>query len=72
LVGAAAAHRYEQPGDPVEARLDAAFFEPARTRLGSGAWNAAAAKGQALTFEGAIGYALEEPRPTIECTGCVR
>jgi hypothetical protein len=72
LVGTAAAHRYEQPGDPVEARLDAAFFEPAGTRLGSDAWNAAAAKGQALTFEDAIGYALKEPRPTIEYSGFVR
>ena len=63
LVGAADAHRYDQPEDPVEARLDATFFEPARTRCGTDAWNAAAREGSALSFEDAIAYALEEPRP---------
>ena len=62
LVGAAAAHRYGQPQDPVEARLDAAFFEPARTRYGADAWDAAARDGRTLSFEDAIAYALEEPR----------
>jgi predicted ATPase len=61
LVGAADAHRYDQPEDPVEARLEGAFFAPARTRCGSDAWNAAAREGSALTFEGAIAHALEEP-----------
>jgi predicted ATPase/DNA-binding SARP family transcriptional activator len=61
LVGAADAHRYDQPEDPVEARLEVAFFEPARTRCGTGAWNDAAREGSALTFEDAIAYALEEP-----------
>ena len=51
-----------QPEDPVEARLDAAFFEPARARCGTDAWNAAAREGSALSFEDAIAYALEEPR----------
>jgi predicted ATPase/class 3 adenylate cyclase len=62
LVGAAAAHRYGQPEDPVDARLDAAFFEPARTLGGTDAWDATAREGGALSFEDAIAYALEEPR----------
>ncbi len=61
LVGAAAAHRYDKPEDPIETRLDQTFFEPARTRYGPAAWNAAAREGSALTFEAAIAYALEEP-----------
>jgi hypothetical protein len=61
LVGAAGAHRYDMPEDPLEARLEAAFFEPARTRHGPDAWNAAAGEGSALTFDAAIAYALEEP-----------
>ena len=62
LVGAADAQRYDAAEDPVEARLDETFFEPARTRCGAGAWNAAAREGRALSFEDAISYALEEPR----------
>jgi hypothetical protein len=62
LVGAAEAHRYEQPQDPVEARLDETFFEPARARCGNDAWNAAAREGSELSFQDAIAYALEEPR----------
>jgi hypothetical protein len=62
LAGAADAHRYDTPEDPVEARLDATFFEPARTRCGTDAWNAAAREGSVLGFEDAIAYALEEPR----------
>jgi hypothetical protein len=61
LVGAAAAHRCE-PEDPVDARLDAAFFEPARTRYGADAWDAAAHHGNAMSFEDAIAYALDQPR----------
>ena len=61
LVGAADALRYDTPEDPVEARLEAAFFEPARTRCGTAAWNAAAREGSVLGFEDAIAYALEEP-----------
>ena len=61
LVGAADAHRYDKAEDPVEARLEGAFFEPARTRHGTDAWNAAAREGSALSFEDAIAYALEEP-----------
>src|SRR5262249_10627798 len=54
LVGAADEQRYDQPEDPLEARLETTYFEPARARLGTGAWNAAAREGNALTFEGAI------------------
>jgi predicted ATPase len=61
LVGAAGAHRYDRTEDPVEARLEGAFFEPARTRYGTDVWNAAAREGSTLTFEDAIAYALEEP-----------
>jgi len=61
LVGAADTHRCDRTEDPVEPRLDRAFFEPARTRCGTDAWNAAAREGSALTFEDAIAYALEEP-----------
>jgi predicted ATPase/DNA-binding SARP family transcriptional activator len=66
LVGAADAHRYEETQDPVEARLDETFFEPARTRCGTDAWNAAAREGSVLSFEDAIAYALEEPRASAK------
>jgi predicted ATPase/DNA-binding SARP family transcriptional activator len=65
LVGAADAHRYDRPEDPVEARLEGAFFEPARTRCGTDAWNAAAREGSVLSFEDVIACALEEPRAWI-------
>jgi predicted ATPase/class 3 adenylate cyclase len=61
LFGASAAHRYGQPRDPVYDRLDSEFFEPARTRYGPDAWDAAAREGGALSFEEAIAYALQEP-----------
>ena len=61
LVGAADTHRYDNAADPVGARLESTFFEPARTRYGPAAWNAGAREGRALTFEAAIAYALEEP-----------
>jgi hypothetical protein len=61
LVGAATAHRYGQPRDPVDARLDATFFKPARTRHGADTWDAAAREGSVLSFADAIAYALEEP-----------
>jgi hypothetical protein len=62
LVGAADAHRYDKSEDPVEARLDETFFEPARARSRIDAWNTAAREGSTLSFEDAIAYALEEPR----------
>ena len=69
LVGAADAHRYDQPEDPVEATLEAVFFEPARTRCGSHAWDAAAREGGALGFEAAIAYALAEQPVDARTTG---
>jgi hypothetical protein len=58
LSGASAAHRYGQPTGPVEERLHAAYLEPARTRLGAGAWEAAVRDGAALSFGEAIADAL--------------
>jgi hypothetical protein len=60
LSGAAAAHRYGEGADAVDARLESAFLAPARARLGEGAWEAIAAEGAALGFEDAIAYALDE------------
>ena len=62
LVGAAGTHINDQQQDVIEARLDAAFFQAARTRCGADAWDAAVREGAALSFENAIAYALEEPR----------
>ena len=62
LTGAAAAHRYGEPEDPVDVRLDATFLEPARVRWGADAWDAAVREGAALSFEDAIAYALDERR----------
>jgi predicted ATPase/DNA-binding SARP family transcriptional activator len=62
LSGAARAHHYDQPEDPVAVRLDVAFLEVARARHGADAWHAAAREGGALSFEDAIVYALQEPR----------
>ena len=60
LVGAARAHRYDNPQDPVQARLDEEYFEPARTCCGVDTWDAAVRDGSALSFDDAIAYALEE------------
>jgi hypothetical protein len=62
LVGAATAHRYGHPQDPVEERLYARFLAPARARHGTDRWDAAARDGSALSFEDAIAFALQEPR----------
>jgi predicted ATPase/class 3 adenylate cyclase len=62
LVGAAAAHRYGHPEDPVEVRLNARFFASARTRHGADKWDAAAREGSGLRLEDAIAFALREPR----------
>jgi hypothetical protein len=61
LVGAATAHRYDQPQDAVDARLDALFFQVARTRCGADTWDGAVREGGMLSFEDAIAYALGEP-----------
>jgi predicted ATPase len=61
LVGASSEHRYGQPFDAIEARLDASIFDAARTRCGTAAWDAAAREGGALGFDEAIAYALQAP-----------
>jgi predicted ATPase/DNA-binding SARP family transcriptional activator len=61
LVAAADVHRYDKSEDPVEPRLEELYFEPARRRCGTDAWNATTREGHALSFEDAIAYALEEP-----------
>jgi serine/threonine-protein kinase PknK len=60
LYGAAVAHRYGEPRDAVDARLRATFLDPARTRRGPGAWDAAVCEGEALSFTDAIAYALAD------------
>ena len=68
LAGASTAHRYGDPeGDVIAAKLDARFFQATRTRCGPAAWDAAARAGEALSFEDAIAYALDEqPAATAE------
>jgi predicted ATPase/DNA-binding SARP family transcriptional activator len=61
LSGASEAHRYDQPEDPVDARIAATFFEPARSRCGLDVWDATRRDGATLRLEDAIAYALEEP-----------
>jgi hypothetical protein len=61
LAGAAAAYRDHGPQDEVEARLDATFIQPARSRTAADAWDAAARDGGTLSLEDAITYALREP-----------
>jgi predicted ATPase/DNA-binding SARP family transcriptional activator len=66
LVGAADVHRYDQAEDRVETMLEREFFEPARIRLGAGAWDAAVRHGSTLSFEDAIAHALaEHPMPAL-------
>jgi predicted ATPase/class 3 adenylate cyclase len=60
LRGAAENFRYGDPIDEVRQRLATVFFEPARTRHGADAWDAAAAEGGALSFADAVAYGLEE------------
>ena len=63
LAGAAAAHRAETTDDTLDARLRAAFLEPARAASGIRTWDDVAARdGAALTIDEAIEYALEGPR----------
>jgi tetratricopeptide (TPR) repeat protein len=69
LVSAARAHRYDRPQDSVETRLDETFFKPARARCAADEWDSAARAGSALSFDGAIAYALEEPRGAIHAHG---
>jgi predicted ATPase/class 3 adenylate cyclase len=60
LVGAALAHRYGHPQDPVEDRLHERFLAPARARHGADRWDTAVREGSALGFEDAIAFALQE------------
>ena len=69
LCGAAAAHRYGDPENAIDTRLNSTFFEPARTRRGPEAWDGAVHAGSALNFNDAIAYALTDsgtdtPDPT--------
>ena len=61
LFGAASTIREDDAADPVEVRVDAMFFAPARRGLGPDAWDAAALEGRRLGVEGAIAYVLGEP-----------
>ena len=61
LAGAGAAHRSRVPDDPVAARLDATFLEPARAQLGAGRWDAAFGDGAELSIEAAILCGLDGP-----------
>ena len=51
------------PHGPVHERLRAAFFDPARARMGAEAWDAAVRRGAATSFEEAIAGALAERSP---------
>ncbi len=62
LAGAAAAHRYGEPEDDIDARVNASFLEPARRRIGPARWDAAAREGAALSFKDAITDALDQLR----------
>jgi hypothetical protein len=48
LVGASSAHCYGQPFDLIEARLDTSFFDAARARCGTRAWDAAVREGAVI------------------------
>jgi tetratricopeptide (TPR) repeat protein len=61
LSGAASAHRFGQQDDAVDARLHETYFQPARSRHGPDAWDAASREGAAMSFDDAIAYALNEP-----------
>ena len=63
LYGAAQRHRYGQPHDPVDERLQTAYFDPARRTLGAEAWDAAVRRGAAMSFEDAIATGLDERSP---------
>jgi predicted ATPase len=69
LFGAAAAHRYGEPENAIDARLRATFFEPARTRRGADAWDAGVREGAALSFDAAIAYALDDSDTDVRDSG---
>jgi hypothetical protein len=63
LWGAAAAHRFGEPRDAVDARLEATFLDAARARCDTDAWEAGVPEGAALRFDDAIEYALGHHGP---------
>jgi hypothetical protein len=54
LSGAADAHRFGKQDDAVDARLHETYFQPARSRHGPDAWDAAFREGAAMSFDDAI------------------
>jgi predicted ATPase/class 3 adenylate cyclase len=60
LLGAARALRLDDHVDPLQERLAARFFEPARARHGVGAWDAGMRQGRAMSSADAFAYGLEE------------
>ena len=62
LYGAAATFRHGDPENEIDTRLHATFFEPARTRRGPEAWDAAVHAGGTLSLNDAIAYALPDSR----------
>ena len=65
LCGAAEATGHVAQSPPVDVRLDARFFAPARERLGKGSWEAAQAGGRALKPSEALAIS----RPVGSSTG---
>jgi hypothetical protein len=61
LVGAAREHAYGSDQSKIQARLNAAFLDPARRRHATDLWDAAMCDGAALSIENAITYALDGP-----------
>jgi hypothetical protein len=54
LAGAAAAHRHDDWDDAMDARLRAAFFDVARSRIGAHAWAIGLQQGSGMAVEAAI------------------
>ena len=59
LAGASEAHRYGQQRNPIDERLDAMFFTPARVRSGPETWDPDLREGATLSLAEAIASALE-------------
>jgi hypothetical protein len=62
LLGASEGLRSD-PVDEAQERVATRFFDPARTRHGADAWDAAEREGRALSFAEAVAYGLEEDPP---------
>jgi predicted ATPase/DNA-binding SARP family transcriptional activator len=63
LLGAASASGPWDADADVTAHLERQFFAPARARLGTARWNQAHAEGAQMSFEQAIAFGLNSPRP---------